>query len=51
MEETGGKWIEGKDGEKIWDCSGCSIVHRKHVVSKIKRSMRQIIKEESENEY
>jgi len=43
IEETGGKWIEDKYGNKIWDCSDCKIIHEKVVVDEIKRMIKSII--------
>lgn len=30
-----GKWIKGKDGKRIWDCSACIMVHRDDVSARI----------------
>lgn len=37
--EGAGEWIEDKNGNKIWDCSKCSIVHTRAGVEVIKRFM------------
>lgn len=36
IEETGGKFIKGKDDKNIWDCSDCNIIHKKEFLSSIK---------------
>lgn len=43
---TGGKWIEDKDGNKIWDCTDCTVVHDRDVVKRIKKAFRKIVIDE-----
>lgn len=42
---TGGKWIEDKDGNPLWDCSECNIVHKKEFVDEVKKYMIELVKE------
>jgi Zn-finger protein len=35
IENRGGKWIEDRMGEKVWDCTGCNLVHRDGTVVRI----------------
>lgn len=46
MEETGGKWIEGANGKRVWDCSECTIVHEGDFVDKIKAFFLAKVREE-----
>ena len=34
-EQTGGEWVEQKDGSRIWGCSKCFWIHRPEVAKAI----------------
>lgn len=46
INKTGGKTIDSTTGQKIWDCSDCTIVHNRKFVEKIKKYFfKQVEKE------
>ncbi|MHC1599922.1 MAG: cysteine-rich small domain-containing protein [Candidatus Methanospirareceae archaeon] len=34
-EQTGGEWVRKKDGDRIWDCSGCYWIHYSEVAKEL----------------
>jgi Zn-finger protein len=36
-----GNWVRGKEGEKVWDCSSCSFIHRDDVTALVMELFHQ----------